>query len=114
MNPEGCDAHEEPVVISPGCRLIGDRASGLKSEIRTALRAGRDVILDFGDVSFVDSSGLGALVVALRSANKNGRRLSLCSVPEHVLALFRLTRLHRIFEIRPDLETARLLLDSVR
>lgn len=114
MNPEGCDASSEPVVISPGSRLIGDRASGLKNEIRTALLAGRDVILDFEEVSFVDSSGLGALVVALRSANQNRRRLTLCTVPEHVLALLHLTRLHRIFEIQPDLDTARLLLDAVR
>lgn len=113
MIPEGREVPEEPLVISPGSRLVGDRASGLKRELRTILSEGRDVILDFEDVSFVDSCGLGALVVAHRTASREGRRLSLCSVPENVMALLHLTRLRRIFEIHPDLETARLLLDAV-
>ena len=114
MSFEEPDAPGEPTVISPDPRLAGGHAAEFKKEIRAILSGGRDVILDLGEVSFVDSCGLDALVVACRIAGENGRRLSLCSIPKHVLALFHLTRLHRIFEIHPDRETARLLLDAVR
>jgi anti-anti-sigma factor len=64
------------------------------------------VIIDLADVTFVDSSGLGALIVARKTARERGGSVSLVSPPPVVRRLLGSTRLHDIFDIHESLAEA--------
>jgi anti-sigma B factor antagonist len=55
------------------------------------------LIVDFTDVPFIDSAGLGSLVAAHISGRNNGRKLVLVSPNERVKALIRMTNLEPFF-----------------
>lgn len=75
-------------------------SSGFKKDVKVAISEGfNQVIVNFSDVTFVDSSGLGALVACLRVANQSGGDLRLCCVTQEIRMLLELTRLHKVFEI---------------
>jgi anti-anti-sigma factor len=52
----------------------------------------------------MDSSGLGALVLALKTVRAAGSKLFICSVNEQIKMLFELTSMDRVFEIFPTRE----------
>jgi anti-anti-sigma factor len=65
------------------------------------------IIVDFQDVTFMDSSGLGALVLSLKTVRSAGGKLLICSINEQIKMLFELTDMDRVFEIfnnREELE----------
>jgi anti-sigma B factor antagonist len=66
----------------------------------------RHVIIDLADVTFVDSSGLGALIVARKSAREAGGSISLVSPPLVVRRLLGSTQLHDVFAIYDSLAEA--------
>ena len=75
-------------------------AGTLKQEVRDAIREGtRAIYLDFSASEFVDSAGLGAVVALHKSAVEVDGTLTLCALQPNVLAVFELTRLHRVLTI---------------
>lgn len=87
-------------VIQPSGILDGTQAGQFRQEITDAVREGATVILiDFQNVTFMDSSGLGALVLSLKTARTAGSELFLCSINEQLQMLFELTNMDRVFEI---------------
>ena len=64
------------------------------------------VVIDLTQVSFVDSSGLGGLIVARRSARERGGSVSLVSPPPAVHRLLGATQLHDVFPIHDSLAEA--------
>ncbi len=63
------------------------------------------VILDLGEVEFLDSSGLGAVVGTMKHLGRN-RRLDLANLTPTVEKVFRITRMDRVFRIFPTTEAA--------
>jgi anti-sigma B factor antagonist len=81
----------------------GTKAGGFHSEIRQALDADADVVLiDCQELSFMDSSGLGAMIVALKMIRSAGKLLCLCAVNKQVGMLLDLTDTRRVFQIFTD------------
>jgi anti-sigma B factor antagonist len=73
-------------------------------------REGRTkVLLNFRDVSYLDSSGIGQLVRSLYTARRNGAELRAVDLNPRAAEVLRLTNLHRIFTDFPD---ERAALDS--
>ena len=70
----------------------------------TSATSGR-VILDLAQVDFVDSSGLGAIVAAMKQLGED-RRLDLSGLTENVDKVFQLTRMNTIFNIHDSLDNA--------
>ena len=64
------------------------------------------VILDFSDVPYVDSAGLGSLVSAYVTGLKAGRRMALSGVNDRVLRLLEITKTESLFLIFPTAEIA--------
>jgi anti-anti-sigma factor len=56
------------------------------------------VMLDLADVNFIDSSGLSAMIIALKMLRIAGGDLYLCSIAEPVQNLLKMTRMDRLFE----------------
>jgi len=86
-------------------------------ELREALAAELDdartrLVVDLEDVSFVDSSGIAALVRAMKAARQKGGDVRLCGLQAPVRIIFELTRLDKAFEILPDAATAEASFDS--
>jgi anti-anti-sigma factor len=57
------------------------------------------VLVDCRDVELMDSSGLGALVMALKTLRAAGGRLSLCSMNEQLTMVLALTGMDEVFEV---------------
>jgi anti-anti-sigma factor len=75
----------------------------LRDRINQGIAQGAKIILvDLKEVSFMDSSGLGALVTALKAVRAEGGKLCVCSINEQVRILFELTSMDRVFEIFRD------------
>ncbi|MBD1863522.1 MULTISPECIES: STAS domain-containing protein [Trichocoleus] len=90
-------------VIQPVGILDGTQVNHLRQEINNAVTASTDIVLiDLENVTFMDSSGLGALVIALKSVRSAGGKLFLCSINDQVKMLFQLTSMDRVFEIFPN------------
>lgn len=54
----------------------------------------RDIVINFGGLEYMNSSGIGLLVTLLIRANRQGQRLLACGLSEHYQHIFELTRLN--------------------
>ncbi|HUJ33302.1 MAG TPA: STAS domain-containing protein [Candidatus Acidoferrum sp.] len=66
----------------------------------------RRVLLNFRDVSYLDSSGLGQLVRGLYTARKNDAELKAVDLSPRAQEVLRLTNLHKVFPDYPDEQAA--------
>ncbi|NEO86091.1 MAG: STAS domain-containing protein [Spirulina sp. SIO3F2] len=96
MNPE-------VQVVEPAGILDGMRAAEFRQEISDYVEQGAKIVLiDFKDVTFMDSSGLGALVLSLKTVRAANTQMCLCSINEQIKMLFELTSMDRVFDIYED------------
>ena len=80
-------------------RIDSAVAIRFKDALRAAAEGGAGpVVLDLGQVGFVDSSGLGAIVAVMKSLAP-ARRLDLAALRPEVDKVFRLTRMDTVFRI---------------
>ncbi|MBK0397618.1 STAS domain-containing protein [Limibaculum sp. M0105] len=87
------------VVGLPGPRLDAAVAAEFKRGIVELIDTGADaIVLDFGAVGFIDSSGLGAVVGAYKHLGPRGKLEIACLSPA-VRKVFALTRMDRVFTI---------------
>lgn len=95
-------------VIEPSGIFDGSQAATYYSDIEQMIVNKIDmVIIDFKDVTFMDSSGLGTLVQYLKMTRDAKIRLILCSLNQQIRMLFDLTGMDRVFEMftsREELE----------
>ena len=90
------------------CEERLDAVSAIRFKDRLRELAGEGpgrVILDMGQVEFLDSSGLGAVVAAMKLLGPD-RRLELAGLTPPVERVFRLTRMDGVFVIHADAEAA--------
>jgi len=83
-------------------RLTATGAPLLRAAVSDLIDAGQaNVVIDMAALEFVDSSGLGALVGALKSARVAGGDLRIAAVPEAVQTVLHLTNLDRVLRDYP-------------
>lgn len=88
------------ITLGEGTRLI-------RKLIADALEAGqKDILISLGEVFYIDSSGLGELVTAHLTVSRQGGRLKLAKLTARAQELLQLTKLHTVFEIYADEDTA--------
>ena len=101
-------------IIEPKGILDGTKASDFRENIDRCIKAGVQIILvDFTNVTFMDSSGLGTLVLSLKTVRNAGIKMFLCSINEQVKMLFELTSMDRVFEIFDNREAVEKILPSI-
>ena len=82
---------------------LGEGSVQLRDSIRDLIGKGqRRILLDLGDVNYIDSSGLGELVSAYTSAKNQGATLKLLKLTKKVHDLLQLTKLYTVFDIYDD------------
>jgi len=75
-------------------------AQQAKDQFKTLVGDGNSrIVVDLTPLNFIDSSGLGALVTALKAARQAGGDVRLCGMSAPVKSIFELTRLYRVFDI---------------
>lgn len=100
------DFEDVRVVCVEDSRIDAACAIQFKDEMRNLTESGpARVVLDLGAVEFLDSSGLGAVVAALK-AMRQGQKLELASLNPTVERVFHLTRMDTVFTIHSDTDVA--------
>jgi anti-sigma B factor antagonist len=66
----------------------------------------RHVLADLREVTFLDSTGLGALIGGLKRLRACDGSLTLVTGAERILRIFRVTGLNRVFVVRPSVQEA--------
>lgn len=88
-------------------RLNAISAGEVKSRIRELVDERRvELVFDLSGITFLDSSGLAALVFGLKAAREAGGWLKLAGLGDQSATVFRLTQLDRVFELYPDAQAA--------
>lgn len=98
---------EVTVVTIPGDTLDAGNSQEFKNDVAPVLEQHRQVVFDMSELTFVDSSGCGALLSCLRKVEEEGRGdLLLCSVSSQVQDLFKVVRMDQVFRIFESREKA--------
>lgn len=97
----------EVVIVTPKAEFLdASNCQDFKQDINGILDANKLVLLDIGQLRFVDSSGLGAILSCLRKLTAAGGDLKLlCDKCKPVRMFFELVRMNRIIDIyntRPE------------
>lgn len=79
---------------------IGEGSIALRSTIRRLLGEGKkNILLNLGQVGYVDSSGIGELVSSFTSVNKEGGKLKLLNLTQKIQDLLAITKLLTVFDV---------------
>lgn len=92
INEKRLDAHNSPALNERILKLLENGETKL--------------IVELGDVYFVDSSGLGVLLSGFKNTASHKGSFILTGLQSQVRSMFELTRLHRVFTIRSTLQEA--------
>ena len=88
-------------------RLTVGEASAVREKINAVIAAGTvNVLLNLQNVEYIDSTGLGAMVICFTSLKKAGGALKLVNPNKRNVELLLLTKLHTIFEVFSDEQDA--------
>jgi anti-anti-sigma factor len=79
-------------------KVVSDTVPVLQKEVRPLIDQFKTIVLDLTDVSYMDSSGLGALVGLFASAKRAGKQLKLINLGARIQELLRITNLLNVFE----------------
>lgn len=95
------------LILTPQGQLNASEVPSFKKEWMPFLqKEGVGVIIDCASLEFVDSTGLGALIALLRKLESKGGKLAFVGMNPEVATIFEITRLHKLFQIYPNLQTA--------
>jgi anti-sigma B factor antagonist len=86
---------------------LGEGSVVLRDTIRDLVTKGdKNILLNLGDVSYIDSSGIGELVSAFTSVKNAGGELKLLNLTKKVHDLLQITKLYTVFDVKDDETTA--------
>ena len=93
-------------------RLVGEidvfASPEVKSALVSAIKDGHNLlVVDFAKVSYIDSTGLGALVAALKAARDGGGSIAVVCKNPQIRRIFDVTGLVKVFGMHDDIASAR-------
>ena len=95
------------VVDLSGRITLGEGSVILRDTIRDLVGKGnKKILLNLGDVTYIDSSGIGELVSAFTTVRNGGGDLKLLNLTKKVHDLLQITKLYTVFDIKDDEATA--------
>jgi anti-sigma B factor antagonist len=91
------------IVDMKGRIVLGEESAALRDLVRDLLSKGhKKILLNLGDVDYIDSSGLGSLVSAFTSVRKQEGELKLLNLTNKVEGVMQITKLYTVFDIMDD------------
>ena len=95
------------VVDMSGRITLGEGSVVLRDTIRDLVGKGqKKILLNLGDVTYIDSSGIGELVSAFTAVRREGGELKLLNLTKKVHDLLQITKLYTVFDVKDDEATA--------
>lgn len=95
------------IVDLDGRITLGEGTGMLRDCVKDALAKGeKNILLNLGGVSYIDSAGLGELVGCSTTVKNAGGTLKLLQLQKKIKDLMQITKLHTIFEVMEDEATA--------
>ena len=95
------------IVDLSGRITLGEGSVVLRDTIKDLLGKGaKSILLNLGDVSYIDSSGLAVLIEAMQNVAAYGGKFALSGLQESVRPIFEIARLDQVFRIFPDTASA--------
>ena len=86
--------------------VMGEETAFLRHQVKGLLNESRRIVLNLGEVNYMDSSGLGALVGVYTSARIVGGEIKLAGLTRRVKDVLQVTKLGSIFEFYDTAEEA--------
>lgn len=87
------------IVDLSGRITLGEASGKLRDTVRDLLSKGnKKILLNLGDVTYIDSSGLGELVSSYTTAANQGAKVKLLNVQKKVDDLLQITKLYTVFD----------------
>lgn len=91
------------VLKMTGAITAGDGASALRNQVKSLTESGQcRAVIDLKSVDFIDSTGLGALIVAHSTMKNAGGALKLANLSKRTIELLVITKLSTVFELYSD------------
>ena len=91
------------VIDVSGRITLGEGSSALRDILRELTAKGdKKILLNLGDVSYIDSSGIGELVSGFTTVANQGGTLKLLSLTKRVKDLLQITKLYTVFDVHED------------
>jgi anti-sigma B factor antagonist len=98
---------EDIVILTLKGRLTLGESNQVRERISQLAAAGKyNVVVDLGSVDYIDSTGLGILVICFTSLKKQGGALKLVNPNKRNVELLLLTKLHTVFEVFNEVQDA--------
>ena len=95
------------IVDLSGRITLGEGSVLLRDIVRDLVIKGqRKILLNLGDVTYIDSSGIGELVSAFTTVRNQGGELKLLNLTKKVHDLLQITKLYTVFDVKDDEATA--------
>ena len=95
------------VVDLSGRITLGEGSSMLRQMVRDLLAKGQHkVLLNLGDINYIDSSGIGELVSGFTTVRNQGGELKLLHLTKKVHDLLQITKLFTVFEVHDNEQQA--------
>lgn len=94
------------VIIYPMGEINAYHVSDFKTRVLESISKGEKVIIDFSNVDYVDSAGLGSLVAILKHVKTENKEMKLVSLKPNLKRIFELTKLDMVFDMLDDLNSA--------
>ena len=91
------------IVDLSGRITLGEGSSTLRETVRDLVSKGqKKILLNLGDVTYIDSSGIGELVSSYTTVSNQGGQLKLLNLQKKVQDLLQITKLYTVFEAHTD------------
>ncbi|MBI3665138.1 MAG: STAS domain-containing protein [Acidobacteria bacterium] len=91
------------IVDLSGRITLGEGSSTLRETVRDLVSKGqKTILLNLGDVTYIDSSGIGELVSSFTTVKNQGGQLKLLNLQKKVHDLLQITKLYTVFEVHTD------------
>src|ERR1700692_3611648 len=91
------------VVDAAGRITLGEGSSALRDMLREMVAKGqKKILLNLGEVSYIDSSGIGELVSGFTTVTNQGGSLKLLGLTKRVKDLLQITKLYNVFDVHDD------------
>jgi len=94
------------VVDCSGRIVFGEESASLRDTVKKLLPLNPKVVMNLGEVNYIDSGGLGTLVSLYTSARNAGGTVKLAKLSKRVGELLQITKLLTVFEVFDDVEAA--------
>jgi anti-sigma B factor antagonist len=91
------------VVDLSGQIKLGEGGSILRETVKDLLAKGhKKILLNLGEITYIDSAGIGELISAFTSTRSQGGELKLLHLTKKVHDLLQITKLYTVFDVRDD------------